>query len=112
MATPTTPGLNAPPQSPQQPQQGAGAPQGPQQGLQAPAPPILQLLGGWHRVCQEISQAYPMIASMMQKIATSTREALTILAKQHVQSQQPQGVPTDQTAQPQPATAGNPPSDY
>lgn len=99
MATPTTPGFSGP--QPQQPPQGAGAPP-PQQGqqLQSPAPPIMQLLGNWHRVGGEIGQAYPMIASQMQKVASATQEALMVLAREHTQRQQGQGLPTDEGAQP------------
>jgi hypothetical protein len=108
MATPTTPGFSpsTPPaqplpySGPQEPQGGAPEAQAPQQGqpLQSPAPPILQLLGGWHRVSGEIGQHHPQIASMMQKVASATREALTILAREHVgggiQQGQGQGLPT------------------
>ena len=105
MATTATPGFSSP--QPTQPipnegQQGQ-APQG--QGVQGQAPPVIQLLGNWHRVSAEVGQHFPNIADKMQKIASATREALTILAREHVgggiQQGQGQRVPTDQGAQPQ-----------
>lgn len=82
-----TPQQQLPSSGPQEP------PQGPQQGqgLQGPPSPIMQLLGGWHRVSGEIGAVHPQIASMMQKVASATQEALMILAREHTQGQQGQG---------------------
>ena len=81
--SPSSPQQQSPPSDPQQPQGGAPEGQAPQQGqrLQSPAPPIMQLLGGWHRVSGEIGEVHPQILAMMQKISAATREALTILAR-------------------------------
>jgi len=107
--TPTSPQpLQAPPNSGQQaPQQG--------QGMQAQAPPIMQLLGDWHRVSQEIAEAYPPTAPAMSKIAAATREALTVLAQEHFGKQQGhgQGLPVETQSAPQTAQPTNyPPSGF
>jgi len=115
MATPTTPGFSPSPQ-PTQPLPAGGQQSGPaassdQRGLQAPAPQIMQLLGGWHRVSGEIGQHFPNIGSMMQKVASATKEALTILAKEHVgggiQQGQGRSLPTETTGAPSQSQSTN-----
>lgn len=72
--------------------------------MEAAASPVMQLLSNWHRVSGEIAQHFPMIASMMQKVASETQQALLILAREASQDQQGQGSQpsaTPQTAQPQ-----------
>jgi len=68
-----------PSSGPQQPQGGPPEAQTPQQGqrLQSPTPPIMQLLGGWHRVSGEIGQVHPQIASAIQKVASATHDRRT-----------------------------------
>jgi len=117
MGTPTTPGFSSSTPPAQPPQGGAPEAQGqaPQGGVQNPAPPIMQLLGGWHRVAGEIGQHHPPIMAMMQKVASATQEALMILAREHTKRQQGQGLPTDQgapSAQFTASPAGYPPSGY
>lgn len=76
-------GAGAPPPSPQ------GGPQGgpPSQG---PANQIQQLLGQWSQVAQQVSQAYPQIASQMNKIVQAIGEAQTAMVAP------PQPTPTSQ----------------
>lgn len=108
----TTPTFNSPPQPAAQ---GTGAPpqaQSPQgSGLQGPASPIMQLLSNWHRVSGEIGQVHPQIASMMQKVASETQQALMILAKEQTQGQQQGGLPTQPESQPT-GQATVPPHNY
>lgn len=69
------------------PDQGAGAQAGagasPQGGAtppsQGPANQIQQLLGNWSTVAQQIAQAYPNIASQMNKIVQAIGEAQTAM---------------------------------
>ena len=93
MATATTPGFNTPPQ---QSQGGASAPQQ-GQGMQGPAPAIMQLLGGWFKVSQEIGQFHPQIAPQMNKVGQAVQESLMILARQ-TNGQQEGGLPTQDSA--------------
>ena len=65
-------GSGAPP--PPSPQGGGATP--PSQG---PANQIQQLLGNWSTVAQQISQAYPQIASQMNKIVQAIGEAQTAM---------------------------------
>jgi len=54
-----------------------GSPSGaPSQG---PANQIQQLLGNWSTVAQQVSQAYPQIASQMNKIVQAIGEAQTAM---------------------------------
>ncbi len=66
-----------------QPQGGAGTPPQPQGGAtppsQGPANQIQQLLGNWSTVAQQIAQAYPNIASQMNKIVQAIGEAQTAM---------------------------------
>ena len=68
------------------PSQGGGA-QPPSQG---PANEIQQLLGKWSGVAQQIAQAYPQIASQMNKIVQAIGEAQTAMITP------PQPTPTSQ----------------
>jgi hypothetical protein len=81
----------------------------------------MQLLGNWIRVSLEIGQHHQQIMAMMQKIASATREALTILAREATQGQQgqsglpaqPESQPTGASTVPPPAAPqGYPPSGY
>jgi hypothetical protein len=86
------------PQPTQAPSNGGQQGQSPQgQGSQRPAPKIMELLGNWHRVAGEMGQVHPRIASAMNKIASETQSALMVLAREHVQQGQGQGLPTDQS---------------
>lgn len=58
------------------PQQGQGGATPPSQG---PANQIQQLLGNWSTVAQQIAQAYPNIASQMNKIVQAIGEAQTAM---------------------------------
>ena len=71
-------GAGAPPPPP--PPQG-GAQGGPQGGSpsQGPANQIQQLLGNWSNVAQQVSAAYPQIASQMNKIVQAIGEAQTAM---------------------------------
>jgi hypothetical protein len=76
----------APPQggapTPPPPAQGGpqGGPQGGQQPpSQGPANQIQQLLGNWSSVAQQVAQAYPQIASQMNKIVQAIGEAQTAM---------------------------------
>jgi hypothetical protein len=81
------PPSGGPPSSAQMPTQG-GSPSGaPSQG---PANQIQQLLGNWSTVAQQISQAYPQIASQMNKIVQAIGEAQTAMVTP------PQPTPTAQ----------------
>ena len=64
-------GAGAPPQA-----QGQGGGTPPSQG---PANQIQQLLGNWATVAQQIAQAYPNIASQMNKIVQAIGEAQTAM---------------------------------
>jgi len=80
----------APPQgagSPPPPSSQGGAAQPPSQG---PANQIQQLLGNWSTVAQQIAQAYPQIASQMNKIVQAIGEAQTAMVTP------PQPTPTQQ----------------
>ena len=46
---------------------------------QQPANQLQQLLGQWSTVAQQIAQAYPQIASQMNKIVQATGEAQTAM---------------------------------
>jgi hypothetical protein len=63
------------------PPQPQGGDQGPQQGppSQGPANQIQQLLGKWSAVAQQVSSAYPQIASQMNKIVQAIGEAQTAM---------------------------------
>lgn len=79
---------------PPPPPQGGG-PGGPQGGppSQGPANQVQQLLGKWSDVAQQISQAYPQIASQMNKIVQAIGEAQTAMvtpSQPTPTSQQPQ----------------------
>ncbi len=74
-------GAGTPPQgggspSAQMPTQGGSQSGAPSQG---PANQIQQLLGNWSTVAQQISQAYPQIASQMNKIVQAIGEAQTAM---------------------------------
>jgi hypothetical protein len=80
-------------------QGGPGAPPPPQGGgqqgppSQQPANQIQSLLGSWSNVAQQISQAYPQIASQMNKIVQAIGEAQTAMvtpSQPTPTSQQPQ----------------------
>jgi hypothetical protein len=76
------------------PQTGPGAGGSPQGGAtppsQGPANQIQQLLGNWSTVAQQIAQAYPQIASQMNKIVQAIGEAQTAMVTP------PQPTPTQQ----------------
>jgi len=79
-STPSMPDPNAS----AQPQAGAGGSATPPQGgatppSQGPANQIQQLLGNWSTVAQQIAQAYPQIASQMNKIVQAIGEAQTAM---------------------------------
>ena len=68
------------------PDQGAGTSQQTGAGTPPPTPPsqgpanqIQQLLGNWATVAQQIAQAYPNIASQMNKIVQAIGEAQTAM---------------------------------
>ncbi len=65
-----------PPPSAQMPTQGGSPSTPPSQG---PANDIQRLLGNWSQVAQQISQAYPQIASQMNKIVQAIGEAQTAM---------------------------------
>jgi hypothetical protein len=106
MATPSMPGMSdqsagSPPQgpgagAPPSPQGGPQPPQGgPQQGppSQGPANQIQQFLGNWSQVATQVGQAYPQIASQMNKIVQAIGEAQTAMvtpSQPTPTSQQPQ----------------------
>lgn len=66
-----------------QAQAGAGTPPPSQGGAtppsQGPANQIQQLLGNWSTVAQQIAQAYPNIASQMNKVVQAIGEAQTAM---------------------------------
>ena len=75
---------------PPPPPQGGGQGGPPSQG---PANQVQQLLGQWSNVAQQISQAYPQIASQMNKIVQAIGEAQTAMvtpSQPTPTSQQPQ----------------------
>jgi hypothetical protein len=83
-----TPAMPTPDQQGGAPPSGAGAPPsppppqgGPQGGSpsQGPANQIQQLLGNWSNVAQQVSAAYPQIASQMNKIVQAIGEAQTAM---------------------------------
>jgi hypothetical protein len=81
------PPTGGPPPPP--PPQGGGQ-QPPSQG---PANQVQQLLGQWSNVAQQIAQAFPQIASQMNKIVQATGEAQTAMvtpSQPTPTSQQPQ----------------------
>ena len=72
-AAPPSPGGGASAQVPSSGGSQSGAPS------QGPANQIQQLLGNWSNVAQQVAQAYPQIASQMNKIVQAIGEAQTAM---------------------------------